>query len=46
MNFLDLQNKIKVSLEENKKKLSLINQKSSQYLWKNNINIDHLRKET
>ena len=42
--FIDLQNKIKVSVEENKKKLSLLNQKSSQYLWKNNINIDHLLK--
>ena len=42
--FIDLQNKIKVSVEENKKKLSLLNQKSSQYLRKNNINIDHLLK--
>ena len=42
--FVELQNKIKVSVEENKKKLSQLNQKSSQYLWKNNIIIDHLVK--
>ena len=39
-----MQNKIKVSAEENKKKLRQLNQKSSQYLWKNNIIIDHLVK--
>ena len=42
--FIELQNKIKVSTEENKKKLRQLNLKSSQYLWKNNITIDHLTK--
>ncbi len=42
--FIELQNKIKVSTEENKKKIRQLNQKSSQYLWKNNITIDHLTK--
>ena len=42
--FIELQNKIKVSTEENKKKLRQLNLKSSQYLRKNNITIDHLTK--
>ena len=40
--FIELQNKIKVSKEENKKKLRQLNLKCSQYLRQNNIIIDPL----
>ena len=42
--FIELQNKIKVSTEESKKKLRQLNKKSSQYLQQNNITIDYLLK--
>ena len=43
--FFDLQNRIKISLEKNKNKLIELNQKSSNYLKNNNIDIDHLLKK-
>ncbi len=40
--FFDLQNRIKVSLEKNIRKLIELNQKSSNYLKNNNIDVNHL----
>ncbi len=42
--YFELQNKIKISSKNVKNKIRMINKRSSQFLQKNNINVDHLLK--